>query len=135
MVKKKYLLSFTPTLVSEPITYKMVKEFDLMLNILRAEVSERGGRLLIEVEGKPSQINKGVRFVREAGVEVKELNEYVSKDEDRCTDCGMCISICPADAFEIDRKTWKVHFKADKCIACGLCIDACPPYAMKLRIW
>ncbi|MEM2944179.1 MAG: 4Fe-4S binding protein [Methanomassiliicoccales archaeon] len=135
LVKKKFLLSFTPSIVNEPITYKMVKEFDLMVNILRAEVSERGGRLLIEVDGKPSQVSKGVGFLKSAGVEVKELNEYVNRDEDRCTHCGACLSICPADAFEIDGMSWKVSFKAAKCIACGLCIDTCPPRAMKLRIW
>ncbi|MDD1768624.1 MAG: 4Fe-4S binding protein [Methanomassiliicoccales archaeon] len=135
MAKRKYLLGFSPTRVREPITYRMVKEFDLMLNILRAEVSERGGRLLIEIEGKPSKITSGVKYLKEKGVDVKELNEYVSKDEERCTHCGMCVSICPADAFELDRKTYKVHFKSDKCIACGLCLDACPPDAMKLRIW
>ncbi|MCQ5375988.1 MAG: 4Fe-4S binding protein [Methanomassiliicoccales archaeon] len=135
MVKKKYLLSFTPAIVNEPLTYKMIKEYDLLVNILRAEVSERGGRLLIEVEGKPSQMNKGISFLKNAGVEVRELNEYVSRDEDRCTDCGACLSICPADAFEMDKQTWKVLFKGDRCIACGLCIDTCPPRAMKLRIW
>ncbi|MDH7507902.1 MAG: NIL domain-containing protein [Methanomassiliicoccales archaeon] len=135
MVKKKYLLSFTPAIVNEPITYKMIKEYDLLVNILRAEVSERGGRLLIEVEGKPSQMNKGISFLKDAGVEVRELNEYVNRDEDRCTNCGACLSICPADAFEMDKQTWKVLFKGDRCIACGLCIDTCPPRAMKLRIW
>ncbi|MBC7108853.1 MAG: 4Fe-4S binding protein [Methanomassiliicoccales archaeon] len=135
MVKKKYLLSFTPAIVNEPLTYKMIKEYDLLVNILRAEVSERGGRLLIEVEGKPSQMNKGISFLKDAGVEVRELNEYVNRDEDRCTDCGACLSICPADAFEMDKQTWKVLFKGDRCIACGLCIDTCPPRAMKLRIW
>jgi NAD-dependent dihydropyrimidine dehydrogenase PreA subunit len=135
MVKKKYLLSFTPAIVNEPLTYKMIKEYDLLVNILRAEVSERGGRLLIEVEGKPSQMNKGISFLKDAGVEVRELNEYVNRDEDRCTNCGACLSICPADAFEMDKQTWKVLFKGDRCIACGLCIDTCPPRAMKLRIW
>jgi NAD-dependent dihydropyrimidine dehydrogenase PreA subunit len=135
MAKRKYLLGFSPARVSEPITYKMVKEFDLMLNVLRGEVNERGGRLLIEIEGKPSRITSGVNYLKEKGVDVKELNEYVSKDEERCTHCGMCISICPADAFDMDKKTYKVQFKSDKCIACGLCIDACPPNAMKLQIW
>ena len=135
MAKRKYLLGFSPTRVREPITYRMVKEFDLMLNILRAEVNERGGRLLIEIEGRPSKITSGVKYLKEKGVDVKELNEYVSKDEERCTHCGMCVSICPADAFETDKKTYKVKFKSDKCIACGLCLDACPPNAMKLRIW
>ena len=45
----------------------------------------------------------------------------------------MCVSICPADAIEMDRDTWKVIFHLEKCIACGLCISSCPPRAMKLK--
>lgn len=134
MVKRKFLLSFSPAIVNEPVTYRMVKEFDLMLNILRAEVDERGGRLVIEIDGRPSQMNKGLEYLRESGVEIKELNEYVQKDEERCTHCGMCVSVCPAEAFQVDRDTWEVVFRADRCIACGLCIPACPPSAMKLRL-
>jgi NAD-dependent dihydropyrimidine dehydrogenase PreA subunit len=135
MARRKYLLGFSPARVGEPITYIIVKEFDLMVNILRAEIDERGGRLLLEIEGKPHKITSGVKYLKEKGVDVKELNEYVSKEEERCTHCGMCVSVCPADAFEMDKKTYKVQFKSDKCIACGLCLDACPPNAMKLRIW
>ena len=134
MVKRKFNLVFSPRIVNEPVTFKMVKEYDLLINILRADVTERGGRLLIEIEGLPSQISKGIDFLEEKGVEVQELNEYVSKDETRCTNCGMCISICPADAIEMDRDTWVVRFHMDKCIACGLCVSSCPPQAMKLKV-
>ncbi|MBI0583474.1 MAG: 4Fe-4S binding protein [Methanomassiliicoccus sp.] len=132
MAKRKFNLYFVPELVNEPITYILVKDFDLRFNILRAEVKEKGGELLIEVEGKPAQISKGVAYLQSMGVTVEELNEFVTKDEARCTNCGMCVSICPADAIEMDRTEWKVIFHLDKCIACGLCISSCPPRAMKL---
>jgi ferredoxin len=134
MAKRKFDLYFSPDLVNESITYVLVKDYDLMFNILRAEITDKGGELLIEVEGKPAQISKGVTYLQSKGVEVKELNEFVTKDEGRCTNCGMCISICPADAIEMDRKTWKVTFHQDRCIACGLCVTSCPPMAMKLKI-
>ncbi len=134
MVKRKFSLVFSPSIVSEPITYLLIKEFDLLVNILRADVTEAGGRLLIEIEGKPSQISKGIEHIQSKGVEVKELNEYVSKDDARCTNCGMCISICPAEAIEMDKTNWVVKFHMDKCIACGLCITSCPPQAMKLKV-
>lgn len=132
MLQRKYLLTFTSDIVNEPITYKIVKSFGLLVNILKADVGDRGGRLLISVEGNEEQIEKAVQYLANAKVQVKELNEYVKKDDERCTDCGMCLSICPVDAFEIDRISWKISFNASRCIACGMCVDACPPQAIKI---
>ncbi|MEI6796053.1 MAG: NIL domain-containing protein [Methanomassiliicoccales archaeon] len=132
MSKNRYLLTFSPDLVDEPITYRLVRDFDLMINILRAEIDDRGGRLLIAFEGDAQQIKGAVKYLSDNKVVIQELNEFVLKDVKRCTDCGMCVSICPAHAFEVDGKTWKVLFHGDRCIACGMCIEACPPGAMKL---
>jgi len=134
MARKKFMLGFSPELVNEPIVYRLVKDYDLKINILRAEVKEVGGRLLMEVEGKSPNIKDAVHFLNETKVDVKELGNYVEKNEDRCTHCGMCISICPVEALTMDKIVWKVHYDADKCIACGMCIDACPPGAMTFRI-
>jgi len=133
MPVKKFLLTFDPDLVSEPITFRMVKDFDLMVNILRAEIDENGGRLMLALEGSGPQIQKAVKYLEDAGVAVQELKEYIRKDDAKCTNCGMCISICPVAAYQMDRRTWKVVFLNEKCIACGMCIDACPPGAIKLR--
>jgi ferredoxin len=130
---RKFLLTFNPEIVSEPITYRIVKDFDLMINILRAEIDEQGGRLMIAFEGNGPQIQKAVRYLEDSGVQVQELKEFIRKDDNRCTNCGMCISICPVSAYQMDKKTWKVIFLNEKCIACGMCIDACPPGAIKLR--
>ena len=130
---KKYLLTFDPDQVSEPITFRIVKDFDLMVNILRAEIDEHGGRLMLGLEGSGPQIQKAVKYLEEAGVQVQELKEYIRKDDARCTNCGMCVSVCPVSAYQVDKSTWKVVFHNEKCIACGMCIDACPPGAIKLR--
>jgi ferredoxin len=133
MAFKKFLLTFTPDLVNEPITYTIVKDFDLKFNILRAVVDDHGGQLLIGLEGPIQQIEKAVGYLQEARVNVKELNEYIRRDEERCTNCGMCVSICPVGAYQVDRKTHKILFLNEKCIACGMCIDACPLTAIRLR--
>ncbi len=134
MAKKKFLLGFSPDIVNEPIVYRLVKDYDLKINILRAEVREVGGRLLMEVEGKAANIKEAANFLKEAKVDVQELTNYVEKNEDRCTHCGMCISICPVEALTMDKTAWKVRYDSERCIACGMCIDACPPGAMKFRI-
>jgi ferredoxin len=133
MTTKKFLLTFTTENVSEPVTYRLVKEFDIMINILRAEVDEKGGRLMIAMEGSGPQIARAVKYLDSSGVSTQELNEFVRKDDSRCTNCGMCVSICPVSAYLVDKDTWKVVFLNEKCIACGMCVDACPPGAIKLR--
>ena len=62
------------------------------------------------------------------------VKEGVRRDDDICTHCGMCISICPTKALSLDPKTGKVTFTEEKCVACGVCIDACPPRAMEILI-
>jgi len=134
MAKRKFLLGFSPDLVNEAIVYRLVKDYDLKINILRAEVREQGGRLLMEVEGKAGNIKEAVRYLNEARVEVQELATYVEKNEERCTHCGMCLSICPVEALTVEMPSWRVRYDAERCIACGMCIDACPPGAMKFRL-
>ena len=45
MVKQKLVLRFPSTLVEEPVIYNLIKDFDLMVNILRADINpkKRGG--------------------------------------------------------------------------------------------
>lgn len=133
MTIKKFLLTFTPDNVSEPVTYRLVKEFDVMINILRAEVDEQGGRLMIAMEGSGMQIDRAVKYLESSNVQVQELKEFIRKDDLRCTNCGACVSICPVRAFVMDSKSFKVSFLNEKCIACGMCVDACPPGAIRLR--
>ena len=67
MAKKKFQLSFSPDLVNVPITYRMVKDFDLQINILRAEINETAVRMLIEIEGKAAD-QEGGRVPQGSGV-------------------------------------------------------------------
>ena len=69
----------------------------------------------------------------DAGVKIQSLSQTVTRNEERCTQCGACMTICPAGAFELDPSTRIVLFHDDKCLACGLCISACPPRAMELH--
>ena len=57
MPSKKLVLKFPPRIVREPIVYHLVKDHDLMVNILRASISpDEAGHLVIDVEGTGEQI-------------------------------------------------------------------------------
>jgi ferredoxin len=132
MHKKRVVLNYPPHLVDHPIITKMVRDFDLTVNILRADVSPRGGRMVIEVEGKKPGLDAGISYVKEIGVGIEPLAQDVKWHEDRCTQCTACISICPTKALDVDRKHMEVSFQRDKCIACEACIPVCPYHAMEI---
>lgn len=135
MVSKRIVLTFPHKLLDKPVVYKLVKDFDLVFNILQAKISPKEeGVLVLELTGKKEDYAKGVKYLTELGVNIQPLSKDVTRDEDRCTHCGACITVCPTEALYIDKNTMKVVFESEKCIACELCVRACPPRAMVVKL-
>jgi len=133
-VTKRIVLHFPRRLVERPIVYRLVKDYDLELNILKASITpEEEGLLVLELKGNQKEYDKGVDFLIKAGVKIQSLSQDVTRNEERCNHCGACITVCPTGAFRVDPKTREVLFDNEKCIACGLCIPACPPRAMEVH--
>ena len=132
MPKKRLVLTFPNRIVDQPITYHMIKDHNLMVNILRANVTQEEGRLVVEISGKKKDMESSMKYLEEIGVETQALAREVKWYQDRCTECTACISICPANAFEVNRPSMSVSFQKDKCIACELCIPVCPYGAVQL---
>ncbi len=133
-VTKKIVLRFPKRLVDRPIIYRLVKDYDLEFNILKASITpEQEGLLVLELKGKQEEYDKGIDFLIKGGVKIQSLSQDVTRNEARCTSCGACVTICPTRAFSTDPRTREVLFDNEKCIACGLCIPACPPRAMEVH--
>jgi len=67
----------------------------------------------------------------EAGFEVE--GTIVKIDEDLCSVCGICVSLCKYDALSIKEESKdKKKIVVDKieCRGCGLCVAACPSGAI-----
>ena len=132
---KKYMLKFSTNNFQEPISYELVKRFNIVPNIMQAKVNESGGGLILDLRGEATDIEDAKAYMEGLGVLVKELEKHVDRDESRCIHCGACISVCPAKAFVLNKRTWHVKFKSDLCIACESCLTACSPRAMKMELW
>ena len=131
---KRIVLRFPRRLVDRPIVSRLVKEYDLDFNILKASVSpDEEGLLVMELTGKRADYDRGIEYLTEAGVQVQALSQDVTRNEQRCTSCGACVTLCPAAAFELDPVTRLVTFNDEKCLVCELCIKTCPPRAMELH--
>jgi ferredoxin len=134
MVTKRIVLRFPRRVVDRPIVYHLVKDFDLEFNILKASISpEQEGTLVLELHGNQAAYEKGIDFLSGRGVRIEPLSQDITRDDDRCTACGACITVCPTHAFSVDPGTRLVSFDNGRCVACGACITACPPRAMKVN--
>lgn len=135
MKKRKLVLLFPEKIVTRPITYKLVKEFDLEFSILRAEITpDVEGRMLLELSGDGDQISKAIKYLENIGVTIQEASKDIIVDKDSCVDCGECTSICITQALSLDSKTGKLNFNKNQCILCELCLDCCPVKAIKVNM-
>jgi formate hydrogenlyase subunit 6/NADH:ubiquinone oxidoreductase subunit I len=127
MAKKRLVLTFPPEVVERPIVALLVRQFDILTNILRAEVYEGEiGRMLVELEGQARLIKEAVRYLKEQGVTVEEAITDIELDESLCTSCGACTAVCVPRALKVEAPEWELSLDKDRCILCGICVDACP---------
>jgi len=135
MMKKRIVLHFPRGLVDKPIVYRLVKDFNLEFNILKAEVNPREeGVLVLEIKGSDGDYKKGINYLKSSGVKIQPLSEDVTMDRKKCVDCTVCVPLCPTSALEVAPETAEVRFIKEKCIACGICIKACPYGAMSISL-
>ncbi|TAN59604.1 ferredoxin, partial [bacterium] len=73
MAKRVVKLTFPQDLVKEPLTFQMAKKYNILPNIRRAKVTETSGELVLELEGKEEDLDKGVEFLKKAGVIVESV--------------------------------------------------------------
>lgn len=133
-IARRLVLRFPRKLVDKPIVSRLVRDFGLDFNILKASVTPgEEGLLIMELSGETRNYEKGINYLKEAGVQIQALSQDVIRDETRCTHCGACITICPTGAFFTDKKTKKIIFDNTKCVACEMCLKGCPPRAMQLH--
>ncbi|HOU36340.1 MAG TPA: 4Fe-4S binding protein [Candidatus Omnitrophota bacterium] len=134
MTSKRIVLHFPQRLVDKPIVYRLIKDYNLEFNILKAYVTpQEEGLMVLELRGADQEYEKGLEYLRQSGVKIQPLGEDVKRNSSKCTDCGVCVTVCPAGALFVDPKTRKVNFDEEKCIACELCIKICPSHAMEVH--
>ncbi len=134
MYKKILVLRFPAEIVDQPIVYRLVKDFDLSFNILKATILPgKEGLMIMELAGHPKNFNKGLSFLRELGVEVKTIGQEIRRNEERCIHCGFCTAVCPTGALHVNRESFEIEFDPDRCSGCELCVSTCIVRAMEVR--
>lgn len=70
-MKSRVKLTFPQNLIKEPVIFSMAKQFNVMPNIRRARITETVGEMVLELEGTQDDLDRGIAFLKEKGIEVE----------------------------------------------------------------
>ncbi|MEM2978238.1 MAG: 4Fe-4S binding protein [Candidatus Hadarchaeales archaeon] len=110
---------------------ELVRETGLLPHLLRADLTARGSEVLISLEEDEVEVLRGSPFLREKGVELREVRRRIGLKRESCTDCGACVSLCPTGALRLG-EDYSLRLEEEKCVYCGLCLTACPVRALEM---
>jgi ABC-type methionine transport system ATPase subunit len=69
----RLFVSFPEQLVDRPMVYEVVKRFDVVPNIRRANVESHSGWLILELGGEQAQIDATIAYLEEVGCTVNTM--------------------------------------------------------------
>ena len=73
MAEQIIRLSYPAHLLDVPVINQLIRQFDLTVNILRAQVSPNEGWVNIHLTGETSAIVEAISWLSDQGIEVKLL--------------------------------------------------------------
>jgi ferredoxin len=127
MKSRRFVLTFPPEATGEPITYNLIRKFDIMVNIVKADVSPgKIGHLVMEMTAPAKVLREGMAYMEQQNVECVPIDRTITYREDLCIHCGACSAVCFAGALTMNKKTAELSFEPEKCVVCELCLTACP---------
>jgi ferredoxin len=125
----KIILHATPEIITRPLIAETVLETGALLNVDRADITASGGEIVIDIPS--DRYNEVTEAFKSRGARITALENPVVKDDERCINCGACISICPTGVISFN-EDWCVVMDISKCVQCGTCVTMCPLGALKV---
>ena len=135
MYSRIYVLRFPRETSDQPIICKLVKQYEVDFNILKATILPHDeGLMVLELMGHKNNMKEALDYLKSFGVRIESVSTIICRDDEKCFQCGACTGICPASALYLHRPDMAVIFDPEKCTGCGLCVPACPVRAMEVSL-
>lgn len=74
MTARHLQLTFPESQVTEPVIYNVIKQFDVVPSIRRANITAHQGWMVIELRGTEADIDNAVEYIRSLGIEVGDAS-------------------------------------------------------------
>ena len=69
----RLFVSFPEELVDRPMVYEVVKRFDVVPNIRRANVEQHSGWVILELTGAQEELDRSIAYLEEVGCTVNTM--------------------------------------------------------------
>jgi hypothetical protein len=70
MAIKRVRFTFPEERIKDPIIYQLGHEFQVVTNVRMADVDEKTGWVLLEIDGEPGEIDRAIAWAQAKGVRV-----------------------------------------------------------------
>ena len=77
MAQERVYLTFPKELIRQPILCNLAKQFDIVFNIRGSTVTTELGLVALEIDGKQSEVDKAVGWLKGKGVIVEPIEKNV----------------------------------------------------------
>ena len=77
MASLKFHITFPEDKIKEPIIYQIGKEYKVVTNIRKADVTEKTGWVDLEIIGDPKEIERAVEGMKKKGVKVDPIERNI----------------------------------------------------------
>ena len=74
MSKRRVLFTLSAEHIPEPIIYNLGQQYKVVTNILRANIAEDKGWIVLEMDGDKSDIEQGIAWVTSKGIRVDPVD-------------------------------------------------------------
>jgi ABC-type methionine transport system ATPase subunit len=79
IVEQKVRFIYPQHLLNRPLISMLARQFNLLTNILEAQVSSTQGWLVLLVRGEPVDIREGLNWIAEQGVQIEVIEEVAEE--------------------------------------------------------
>ena len=77
MAKQRVKFTFPESQVKNPVIWQVGRDFDVVTNIRRADITAQVAWTILELEGESDEIQRALRWVAEQGVRVDPVEDSI----------------------------------------------------------
>ena len=73
------MLSFPEELIREPVIYNLGQQFNVVTNVLQADVTEDRAWVVLELDGEDPEIEAGITWATSKGVRAEPISDEITE--------------------------------------------------------